>query len=80
MTLSELKESRPDLVEKVLSEIPGWKVADVEDVELDISPILEGVLGVRNLPPYIATYLREHFKHIRLNGSTASTTGLNLGI
>ena len=92
MTLAELKETRPDLIDRIIGEMPDRKVADLTDAtgaanatgpagaedvtraaiaELDIMPILEGVLGARNLPPYIATYLREHFKHIHLNTSTA---------
>ncbi len=75
MTLAELRESRPDLVARLQDENPtdepqadenGGEMGDTEGVgsRVDVAPLIEGALGSRQLPPFVATYLREHLAQL----------------
>jgi len=79
MTLAELKDSRPDLVERLLTELSQEESKDRQSCsagvppandKINLEPIIEGVLSSRNLPPYISSYLREHLGSITFNGDT----------
>lgn len=80
MTLAELYESRPDLVERIRRDGQSDDVRDdAEDVchDGESSRLVESALASRNLPDEVSEYLRSQLHRLAHNAKGISTDELN---